>query len=84
MLVGIKYCGGCNSKYDRSKFLKALNQKLPKVKTEFISIGKEYDYVFIVCGCASCCADLKNIKSKNPLIYIKNELDFENINLIFP
>ncbi len=82
MLIGIKYCGGCNPRYDRSKFIKLLNKKLPSCKFEIISLIKEYDYVFIVCGCDSICANAKNIKSKNPLIYIKSEQDFEKLSLI--
>lgn len=63
MQRAVKYCGGCNSRYDRRALVKKLEQQfgqvLPAAQT-----GVLYDEVYVICGCASCCADVSALQSK--------------------
>lgn len=57
--LGIKYCGGCRSLFDRSIASKLL-------ECENVSIaqsGKHYDTVAVICGCPSCCADVSSLSA---------------------
>lgn len=64
MLVGIKYCGGCNSGYDRVRFVERLKAKLPKIDFCSIEKNKRVDYMIVVCGCPKVCANTEGIYSQ--------------------
>ena len=56
MKVGIKYCGGCNPRYDRAAFVSRLLPAHPEWDTEYSQEGVHYDRLYVICGCTSCCA----------------------------
>ena len=56
MKVGIKYCGGCNPRYDRAARVKELCAANPEWEAEYASEGVNYDLLLVVGGCTACCA----------------------------
>ena len=56
MKVGIKYCGGCNPRYDRAAYVKVLCARHPDWDWEYAQEGVRYDLLLVVGGCTSCCA----------------------------
>jgi 4-hydroxybutyrate CoA-transferase len=55
MRIAVKYCGGCNPRYDRPALAARLKQDLPWA--EVIAAGEQpADYVVVLCGCSSACA----------------------------
>ena len=56
MKVGIKYCGGCNPRYDRAASDRTLCARHPDWEWEYAQEGVLYDLLLVVGGCASCCA----------------------------
>ena len=56
MKVGIKYCGGCNPRYDRAAFVSRLLPAHPEWDTEYSQEGVHYDRLYVKCGCTSCFA----------------------------
>ncbi|WP_333887011.1 hypothetical protein [Clostridium sp.] len=75
MNVGIKYCGGCNPKYDRKQFLYDLQQEF-KYNFETASLDKTYDIVIVLCGCTSCCVAHSKLKFNLEKILVKSQGDF--------
>ena len=71
-IVGIKYCGGCMSKYDRSSLYKTIVETYPHIKFEYVKNDKVYDYIIIISGCESKCAHIKDLKVKNTFIHFDN------------
>lgn len=66
MLVGVKFCGGCNPRYERGQALQAIKKHFEgRVDFVIAEEGKEYDLVFVIGGCSSCCASYDQYKSKN-------------------
>lgn len=63
MQRAVKYCGGCNSRYDRRALVKKLenrlNQTLPAAQPDIA-----YDEIYVICGCASCCADVSALQAE--------------------
>lgn len=72
MNVGIKYCGGCQSKYDRSQVLKYIIKKYPRHTYEFVKEKNYYDIVIVIYGCEIKCADISKLRTKWGYIYIDN------------
>lgn len=63
MQRAVKYCGGCNSRYDRKELVKELEQKFAQ-PIPAAQPGVLYDEVYVICGCASCCADTSALQAK--------------------
>ena len=61
MRVGIKYCGGCNPRYDRSALVAQLKKALPQVDFQPVCPGESYDLLLVVSGCHVECADTSGI-----------------------
>lgn len=71
LIIGYKYCGGCNPRYDRKKFVLELVKNVKEnYMMELVKENKVYDYVLVVCGCTVCCASTDNIKFSKELIRI--------------
>lgn len=64
MKCGVRFCGGCNPRYDRGE---ALNQIKDRLKTSDIEFeitqeGEQYDDLLIIGGCTNCCAGYDQFK----------------------
>ncbi|SHG68521.1 hypothetical protein SAMN02745221_00744 [Thermosyntropha lipolytica DSM 11003] len=66
MKIRIKYCGGCNSGYDRVKFVKLIAKAYKDMKGEDLSLAyfdaEDIAAGLMVCGCSVCCPDREDIK----------------------
>ncbi len=63
MKVAIKYCGGCNPKYDRLEIARRLQHDFPEV--DLVRAGdEEADIVAVVCGCPVACASHEKLNGK--------------------
>ncbi len=78
MNVGIKYCGGCNPRYDRKKFLQII-QKEFDYEFEITKSDKIYDVLIVLCGCTNCCADYKKIKYRYEKIIITSDENYNKV-----
>ncbi|KAA8680554.1 hypothetical protein LN736_10475 [Clostridium sp. WLY-B-L2] len=76
--MGIKYCGGCNSRYDRKKFLYNLKKSF-RYNFEVAQLDKVYDILIILCGCSSCCVNYSELKFKFKKILVRSEEDFNEV-----
>jgi len=62
--ISVKYCGGCNPRIDRSKFVDELKKKL--AGDLFVAIGSSMEKCelgILVCGCPVACADRPETRS---------------------
>lgn len=57
MRIGVKYCGGCNPRYDRTGLVARLQAALGAgVSWEKAAAEDTPDVVLVVCGCTAACA----------------------------
>lgn len=79
MLVGVKFCGGCNPRYDRGKALADI-KKETQGQAEFVVAeeGGEYDYLLVIGGCTNCCASYSQYKVRNDTIRMWDNGHIEN------
>ncbi len=59
MTVNIKYCGGCNPRYQRGAFAKKLQAQYPMNTYTINGIG-EFDLLIVLYGCTAACADISD------------------------
>lgn len=79
MLVGVKFCGGCNPRYDRGKALADIKKEM-QGQAEFVVAeeGGEYDYLLVIGGCTNCCASYSQYKAQNDTIRMWDNGHIEN------
>lgn len=76
MKIGIKYCGGCNPRYDRTEVVLRLKEYIGEGHSiETTKKGIIYDIVIILCGCTSACANNQNLEAKYAKVCITSESD---------
>ena len=61
MKIGIKYCGGCNSRYDRTKEVHAFIKRFPNHTYIYNAEEEICDICLLVCGCMTGCASSEGI-----------------------
>lgn len=80
MECGIRFCGGCNPRYNRADALKTLEEEF-KGEINFV-IAEEnvlYDFLLVIAGCTNCCASYEQFKAKESVIKLSDEADIEKI-----
>ncbi len=80
MMIGIRYCGGCNPRYDRKTFVKMLQERFKgKKEFELAREGAEYEALVVVGGCENCCAAYEHFKTKTKPILVWDTDFFETV-----
>lgn len=59
--VGVRYCGGCNSRYDRVAVVERLKGFFPEAEFVPAQDGTAYQAALVVCGCPSRCASVSGL-----------------------
>ena len=65
--VGVRFCGGCNPRYDRGETYRILQESLPGICFEYLVPGRCYDGYLLICGCLSQCAGHSGIDEERPV-----------------
>ncbi len=77
MKVGIKFCGGCNPRYDRRKELTKLQQGMTGV--EWVTDNSVIcDYWLVACGCVRECVDISRLIASKEVLVLTNTMDYRN------
>ena len=67
MRFGVKYCGGCNPRYQRGEFLKMISRHFQnRVDFELAKEDTLYDGLLVLGGCSNCCPDYRHFQTKTP------------------
>lgn len=59
--IGVRYCGGCNNRYDRVAVIRRLETLVPEVEFVTAQAGTPYPAALIVAGCPTDCAKRDDI-----------------------
>lgn len=72
-VVGVRYCGGCNPRHDRTAAVRQLQTRFPALR--FLPAAPGQPVVLVVCGCSVQCADVSGLDGT--LIWLRDspELD---------
>lgn len=80
MNCGVKFCGGCNPRYDRGVALKTIKEHFGN-RVDFLIAEEDekYDFLLVIGGCTNCCASFKEYKWKTTYIKMWDEGHFDDI-----
>ncbi|PKM89880.1 MAG: hypothetical protein CVU87_04060 [Firmicutes bacterium HGW-Firmicutes-12] len=80
MKVGVKYCGGCNPRYDRGNFAQKLSNEFKGIiEFENAQETNQYEALLIISGCTSNCADYTSYDMGKAVIFATEEASFETV-----
>lgn len=75
--IGVKYCGGCNPRFNRGDFVRKLKDKYKDLASiEPINENDVFDMIIIVSGCSSACVSCKNVKCTGEIFSVTSKDDF--------
>lgn len=78
--IGVRYCGGCNPRYDRVALVECLVRLLPEHHFTAARQEESYSAVLVVCGCTSRCASVTGLQpSPGDLIYVGGWEDLPSV-----
>ena len=72
MKRAVKYCGGCNPRYDRVALVQALEKAFGETLSP-VRPGEQYDELYVVCGCTARCADLTGYRAERIVVLDSNK-----------
>jgi 4-hydroxybutyrate CoA-transferase len=76
--VSVKYCGGCNPRYDRAAVVRRLREECPEV--EVVRAGDvDVDVVAVVCGCPVACAAHAQLQGRLGKVVLTQDADYEKL-----
>jgi hypothetical protein len=75
MIVRIKYCGGCNAGYDRTAFVRRLQENFPSIHFTCEDTPLS-DFAVAVCGCPVKCAAYEDVRGARGRFVASSEDDF--------
>lgn len=79
MKCGVRFCGGCNPRYDRGKVLEEIKKKLSDVDFSYACEEEKYDVILVIGGCTNCCASYEQFKTKEGVIKMWDSADVDRI-----
>lgn len=82
MNICVKYCGGCNPRYDRNQIIKNLKGDFNNIHifTNFNCSGI-CDFIIILCGCMTSCVNHENLYGRYGKMVIRTLKDYERLKL---
>jgi hypothetical protein len=79
MKCGVRFCGGCNSRYDRGLAYETIKQNLQdEMEFEYAQEGVTYDILLVIGGCTNCCASYDQYITKSGVIKIWDMSEVDN------
>ena len=79
MIFGVKYCGGCNPRYNRTAFFDTVKSRCPEAEFQYVQPDVVYDRLLVICGCPSRCADISKIRVDGDIYKISEEDQLEQL-----
>lgn len=74
MKFAVKFCGGCNPRYDRGKVFEQIkNNFKDRIEFEIAEEGIKYDGILVIGGCTNCCASYEQYDYDNSVFKIWDE-----------
>ena len=79
MICGVKYCGGCNPRFNRTNFFNKVKRNCPEIEFQYVQPEIIYDHLLVIQGCTSKCADLSTLKTNGTLWNICDEAQYDKL-----
>jgi hypothetical protein len=76
---GVRFCGGCNPRYERGKALKEIEHDVANMNFTHAIEDDPYDVLLVIGGCPACCAAYKHFDVKGEIYKIWDRAQIEDV-----
>ena len=76
MKIGVKFCGGCNPRYDRGACLRKMREQLNDVIWVTGKQDEICDYWLLICGCQRGCIRSEDFTASKKILKLESPMDF--------
>ncbi|HIU26095.1 MAG TPA: hypothetical protein IAC50_06365 [Candidatus Copromorpha excrementigallinarum] len=73
MKCGVRFCGGCNPRYDRGALYRRIKEDLADIDFQYAQEGEVYDCLLVIGGCGGHCASYSQFHVKGEIVDIWDE-----------
>ncbi|MCQ4896397.1 MULTISPECIES: hypothetical protein [Anaerotruncus] len=77
MTVAVKYCGGCNPRYERTELAERLRADFPGVR--IVRAEEPADVAAIICGCPAACASRAGLTARLGAVVLTSPADYDRL-----
>ena len=70
--VALRFCGGCNPIIERGSIAQRIREELT-AEVRWVSAEDERDFLLIVNGCRTACADRVEVRSGHPAVVVSGD-----------
>ena len=79
MKCGVKFCGGCNPRYDRGAAFREIKDELTDIDFVHAEEDDPVDNLLVIGGCTACCASYEQYDVKDQVFKMWDKDHIENI-----
>lgn len=80
LYCGVKFCGGCNPRYERREALEKIKALFrDKVDFDYAKENVDYDVILVIGGCTNCCASHNQYSTQKGVLKMWEEAGINNI-----
>lgn len=78
MHCGVRFCGGCNPRFDRgAAFEKIKDQLKDEIEFKYAEEDALYDVILVIGGCTNCCASYDQYRTKRGVVKVYDLADVD-------
>lgn len=79
MKCGVRFCGGCNPRFNRRAVLEEIERRLKDIDFVIAVEGVPHDLLLVIGGCTNCCASYEQFDTKQGVLKIWDQDHIDSI-----
>lgn len=79
MKCGVRFCGGCNPRYDRGEALNEIKKHFQDIDFVNATEGIPHDLLLVIGGCTNCCASYEQFDTKEGVLKMWDKTHIDRI-----
>ena len=79
MKCGVKFCGGCNPRYERGEACRHIQKECDEIDFAHVNEEDTYDHLLVIGGCPACCASFLQYTVKDEVLKMWSPDHMDNI-----
>lgn len=79
MKCGVRFCGGCNPRYNRREALEEIEKHFKDMDFVNAEEGVPHDLLLVIGGCSNCCASYEQFEANKGVVKMWDKTHIEQI-----
>lgn len=78
MKCGVRFCGGCNPRFDRGEAYEKIRTQLKdEIEFDYAKEDRLYDVILVIGGCTNCCASYDHYRTRRGVVKVYDSEDVD-------